>query len=66
MNFWSSVHTADENYSLITLLQVAFISFHTPGMAIRMCEKRNHPSMLFMKGFESIEIHIEHRIGIQQ
>ena len=36
------------------------------GMAIRMCEKCNQPSMPFMKGYEPIEIHIEHSIGIQQ
>ena len=35
-------------------------------MAIRMREKSNQTAMLFMEGYESIEIHIEHRICIQK
>ena len=36
------------------------------GMAIWMREKSNQTTMLLMKGYEPIEIYIEHSISIQQ
>ena len=36
------------------------------GMAIWMHEKSNQTAMLLMKGYEPIEIYIEHSISIQQ